>query len=213
MSNDKDMVKQRETRDPPATIRRIFDAARVEFGANGFDGTKVEHIARRAKVSKQIIYFYFKGKDDLYWELLKDIAITLNDRVLTIPFDDLSPEEAVRTYIEVIYDAFLEDPIIGMVSLDQSLHGGAQLRSINEIRKQQKAINERMSEVIRRGQAAGVFHEAINGAAIEFMAVTITTGCVSSSEMLKRYTGQTWSEKPAERRTFAIDFIMRGLRK
>src|SRR3546814_4095706 len=58
-------------RDPLGTINRIFAAAREEFGANGFDGAKVEHIARRAKVSKQLVYLYFNGKDELYSELLK----------------------------------------------------------------------------------------------------------------------------------------------
>src|SRR3546814_10964637 len=58
-------------RDPLGTINRIFAAAREEFGANGFDGAKVEHIARRAKVSKQLVYLYFNGKDELYSELMK----------------------------------------------------------------------------------------------------------------------------------------------
>ncbi|WP_068078005.1 TetR/AcrR family transcriptional regulator [Novosphingobium lentum] len=213
MTDDPPPTRPRGTRDPLATIRKILEAAREEFGANGFDGTKVEHIARRAGVSKQIVYFYFKGKDELYWELLKDISITTNARLLQIPFEDLSPVDAVRTYLEGVYDVYAEDPIIGMVSLDQSLHDGAQLRSINEIRLLQKALADRLAEVVRRGQIEGVFHPDIDSTKIEFMTVIITVGCLSSSTMLERYSGRNWQQNPADTRAFALDFIMRALRK
>lgn len=213
MTDDLTPSRPRSTRDPLATIRKILEAAREEFGANGFDGTKVEHIARRASVSKQIVYFYFKGKDELYWELLKDISITTNERLLQIPFEELAPEEAVRTYLEGVYDVYAEDPLIGMVSLDQSMHGGAQLRSINEIRNLQKTLADRLAEVVRRGQAEGVFHPDIDSNKIEFMTVIITVGCLSSSTMLERYSGRNWQQNPADTRAFALDFIMRALRK
>ncbi|MDP3548810.1 MAG: TetR/AcrR family transcriptional regulator [Novosphingobium sp.] len=213
MSHDQPEPRPRSPRDPQATIRKILEAAREEFGANGFDGTKVEHIARRAKVSKQIVYFYFKGKDELYWELLKDISIKTNERLLKIPLDNLAPDDAIRTYVEEVYDIYAEDPVLGMVSLDQSMHGGAQLRSIHEIRQLQKTLADRLAEVVRRGQADGVFHADIDSNRIEFMTVIITVGCLSSTQMLERYSGRKWQRNADETRTFALDFIMRALRK
>lgn len=205
--------RPRGTRDPAGTIRKILEAARTEFGANGFDGTKMEHIARRAGVSKQIVYFYFQGKDELYWELLKDISIKTNEHLLQIPFDDLAPDAAVRAYIEAVYDLYANDPVLGMVSLDQSMHQGAQLRSINEIRLLQKALVERLEEVVRRGKAKGVFHPDIDSNNLEFMTVIITVGCLSSLQMMERYFGRDWQQSPADTRRFAIEFIMRGLQQ
>jgi TetR/AcrR family transcriptional regulator len=213
VTDDQTAPRQRTTRDPAATIRRILEAAREEFGANGYDGTKVEHIARRAHVSKQIVYFYFKGKDELYWELLKDISLTTNERLLQIPFEELAPEDAVRRYIEELYDIYAEDPLVGMVSLDQSLHGGAQLRSANEIRRLQKTLAEHLSDVVRRGQEQGLFNADIDGDKLEFMSVIITIGCLSSSKMLERYSGRNWQQNPGDTRAFALDFIMRALRR
>jgi AcrR family transcriptional regulator len=203
----------RSHRDPQATIRKILEAARTEFGANGFDGTRVEHIARRARVSKQIVYFYFRGKDELYWELLKDISIKTNRRLLDLPLADLAPGDAIRAYIEEVYDIYAEDPVLGMVSLDQSMHGGAQLRSIHEIRQLQKSLADRLADVVRRGQAEDIFHADIDGDRIEFMTVIITVGCLASSQMLERYSGRKWQQGAAETRAFALDFIMRALRR
>lgn len=213
VTEDQAAATARTPRDPRATVRRILEAARAEFGANGFDGTKVEHIARRAGVSKQIVYFYFKGKDELYWELLKDISIATHQRLLQIAFDDLAPGVAVRRYIEGVYDVYAEDPLLGMVSLDQSMHGGAQLRSINEIRLLQSALTEKLATVVERGKAAGIFHADVDSNRLELMTVIITVGCLSSATMLERYSGRNWEPDAAQTRIFALDFLMRGLCK
>jgi AcrR family transcriptional regulator len=56
-------------RDPERTRARILDAAKAEFGAKGFAGARVSDIADRAGVNKQLISYYFGGKEGLYTEL------------------------------------------------------------------------------------------------------------------------------------------------
>jgi len=51
--------------------KRILDAARAEFAEKGFDGARVDGIAKRAEVNKALIYYYFKSKDELLQELLR----------------------------------------------------------------------------------------------------------------------------------------------
>lgn len=52
-------------RDPERTKERILEAAIHEFGAKGFAGARVHEIAERAGVNKQLISYYFGGKDGL----------------------------------------------------------------------------------------------------------------------------------------------------
>lgn len=56
-------------RDPERTKRKILDAAKVEFGAKGYAAARVSDIADRAGVNKQLISYYFGGKEGLYQEL------------------------------------------------------------------------------------------------------------------------------------------------
>ncbi|TQM83833.1 TetR family transcriptional regulator [Saccharothrix saharensis] len=56
-------------RDPERTKARILDAATVEFGAKGYAAARVSAIADRAGVNKQLISYYFGGKEGLYREL------------------------------------------------------------------------------------------------------------------------------------------------
>jgi len=63
------MVNQ--TKAPLDSRIRILDAARAEFAEKGFDGARVDGIAKRADVNKALIYYYFKSKDELLQELLR----------------------------------------------------------------------------------------------------------------------------------------------
>src|ERR1700712_4577321 len=56
--------------------QRILDIATEEFAANGLAGTRVDVIARKARCNKQLIYYYFGGKEKLYDEVLANMMAT-----------------------------------------------------------------------------------------------------------------------------------------
>src|SRR5215217_8911748 len=60
---------QQRQRDPERTKERILDAAVEVFSAKGYAGARVAEIADRAGVNKQLISYYFGGKQGLYKEI------------------------------------------------------------------------------------------------------------------------------------------------
>ncbi len=59
-------------RDPEGTRRKILAAALQEFSAKGIDGARVDAIAARARVNKQLLYYYFDSKDGLFRAVLRE---------------------------------------------------------------------------------------------------------------------------------------------
>jgi TetR/AcrR family transcriptional regulator len=57
--------------DADRSRRVLLDAALEEFAAKGFAGARVRDIATRAGVSKDLINYYFGGKEGLYAEVLR----------------------------------------------------------------------------------------------------------------------------------------------
>jgi AcrR family transcriptional regulator len=53
-------------RDGERTRGKILEAARKEFARKGFDGARVEAIARKAHVNKGLIFYYFQSKEGLF---------------------------------------------------------------------------------------------------------------------------------------------------
>lgn len=67
----------------PAAERRelILDAAIDAFADSGYHQTSLEEVARRAGVSKALIYDHFASKQELYRELLETYVHELLERV------------------------------------------------------------------------------------------------------------------------------------
>ncbi|KLU61013.1 biofilm operon icaADBC HTH-type negative transcriptional regulator IcaR [Peptococcaceae bacterium CEB3] len=51
--------------------QKIMDAAREIFAEKGFDGARVDEIAKRAQVNKALIYYYFESKEQILEELME----------------------------------------------------------------------------------------------------------------------------------------------
>ena len=69
------------------TRERILAAARKEFAAKGFDGARVEAIARRAHVAKGLIFYYFQSKEGLFRELAEERIAPRDDLHTANPFE------------------------------------------------------------------------------------------------------------------------------
>jgi AcrR family transcriptional regulator len=59
-----------EQRDAERTRAKIMTAARDEFAAHGLAGARIDAIAKRAGIAKQLIYHYFSGKEALFEAVL-----------------------------------------------------------------------------------------------------------------------------------------------
>lgn len=62
-----------ETANTPTSKEIILNAAREVFAEKGFDGSRVDEIAKRAQVNKALIYYYFESKEQILTELIEGL--------------------------------------------------------------------------------------------------------------------------------------------
>jgi len=85
---------QRRKEDRP---QEITEAAFEAFAENGYAATRVEEVARRAGVSKGLMYLYFKTKEELFKAVVKSVVIRRVDRLIdNVESTDLSAEDFIR---------------------------------------------------------------------------------------------------------------------
>ncbi|MEV6066002.1 TetR family transcriptional regulator [Nocardia sp. NPDC052001] len=63
---------QDRRRDAERSRQALLNAALDEFSEKGYDGARIQDIAARAGVNKQLIAYYFGGKENLYREIQRD---------------------------------------------------------------------------------------------------------------------------------------------
>ena len=85
---------QRRKEDRPAEITQ---AALAAFAENGYAATKVDEVAKRAGVSKGLLYVYFKTKEDLFKAVIRSFLSPRLDALIdNIEQSELSAEEFMR---------------------------------------------------------------------------------------------------------------------
>lgn len=82
---------------------KILLAAKGEFAEKGFNGTRLDAIAKKAGVNKALIHYYFGGKDDLYRQVrMKVLGLgTRKDMMIYLPQMNLGPPQ--KLYITVYF--------------------------------------------------------------------------------------------------------------
>lgn len=102
------LSKLPEKRDADASRDKILEAAEYEFAEKGFDGARVAEIARRARVNKALLYYYFGSKETLLEALIRrnidETNIIMDDAIGAFT---VFSEEAVGHFIDRIID-FIE---------------------------------------------------------------------------------------------------------
>lgn len=83
-------------RDAERSRALLLDAALEEFARHGLAGARVQDIATRAGVNKQLISYYFGGKDGLYRELQREWA----EREALFTEENTPLEEVAVQYLE-----------------------------------------------------------------------------------------------------------------
>jgi AcrR family transcriptional regulator len=83
----------------------ILAAALEEFAARGFADTRLDDVARRARIAKGTIYLYFRDKETLFQELVREMLGPLVGTIEAAPLRDLP----IRAVVEMIVDVFVNE--------------------------------------------------------------------------------------------------------
>lgn len=83
---------------------RILAAARTEFARRGFDGARVDQIARRAGVNKQLIFYYYHSKRGLFQAVLSQGARDLESALAQVEARAGRPLARLRATLGVQFD-------------------------------------------------------------------------------------------------------------
>jgi AcrR family transcriptional regulator len=186
-------------RDADRTRGALLDAALAEFSAKGRAGARVSEIAARAGVNKQLISYYFGGKDGLYDALVQrwltaegefaDPDVPLDELVARYITQGAADRDLVRLLLRVALD---DDPQAG---------GDAQ----------QEGVPDAVAD-LRRRQQAGELADDLDPAFMLLMFEAAASAGVLFPDDVRRATGlDPASDEFAERYADQLRRVVRRL--
>jgi AcrR family transcriptional regulator len=91
------MAQPRFRRRKEERPQEIAEAALAAFAEKGYAATRVDDVARRAGVSKGLLYLYFKTKEELFKAVVRSFVVPRIDALVAIvDSSELSSEEFLR---------------------------------------------------------------------------------------------------------------------
>jgi len=159
------------------TLDRILDAARDAFSRFGFDGARLDEIGKAAGVSKQLVYHYFKTKDELYGVVLDRIAVEVLEMLDGPDYEQMTPRKAIAALVDRIMQNFVERPYLVGITVDQSLHKGEHVsRRSQYLPSVRTFVENRIVPILQRGEAAGEFRQGVDPYLFYWSVFSLATG-------------------------------------
>ena len=170
------------------TIRRLLSAARIEFAQNGYAETRIDDIARSAGVTKQLVYHYYRDKEELFSCVLEDVSTDVMQDLLDHDFESQPPETAFCALIDTMIEHYCQDPMLGRLAAEgiryHNWHGAQ-----SEYLRRAPALLVKFEKILRRGIVAGVFRPDIDVRALLGMVVLSTSGAFTNRYSLSVILG------------------------
>ena len=154
--------KKPKRRNPEATRRKLLAAARREFANSGLAGARVDEIATRAGVNKQLVYHYFGDKDALYLAVLEWVYEEIRAQERKLNLTGLPPRQAIRKLIESSFDHLAAHPDFILLLNDENRGGARHVRTSRRLEAMHSPLVNMVSKILSEGVRAGVFRKGIN---------------------------------------------------
>jgi TetR/AcrR family transcriptional regulator len=150
------------------SIRMILDAAMEIFAESGYEGARVDEIAKRAGVNKAMVYYRIGDKKTLYEEVIRDVFGDTAERISENIRDELSPEEKFKIYIANLAKTMSQHPSFPRIMMREVASGWTNFSEA--VVKDIAGILVIIKDIIDEGIRKGVFID-INPIIVHLMVI------------------------------------------
>jgi len=202
--------------EPEKTRAAILQAALEEFAHEGVAGARTDEIARRARVNKALLYYYFKDKEDLYAAALDQVFSGLAARVTSVlDHTELPPRERLLNYVQAHFDYIASAPVYPRLVQREFMRTAGRALSPEASRileRYAKPIYLRLGSLIREGIERGEFRNVDPGQTLTSILGIIIFYFISLPAQRVMNPGDPISpERIAARRAAVLDLVSAAL--
>lgn len=161
----------------------ILETATREFSARGFDGARVEAIARAAGVNINLVYHYYGKKEALFIAVMEAAYVTIRSHHNDTNIRALDPEAAMVELVRSTFRFFSNNLyIIGLLN-SENMHEACHIKQSERIRSLYEPLLGLIATTLDRGVAEGTFREGVDP-----VQLFLTINAQSYFHLSNRYT-------------------------
>ncbi len=153
--------KERKGKEKADRKKGILSAAQRVFSRKGYEATTMEDIASEAGFGKASLYFYFKGKEEVFLSLIKTGLEEQRSLLKEIIGSQLSNVERLEALVSKLFENVEQNrEFIRIVhSESQKLYASALEKVHSSIIREHKKTMEGIASIIQDGIRSGEFRK------------------------------------------------------
>jgi TetR/AcrR family transcriptional regulator len=203
------------------TREAILNAAVREFISYGYEGARMQRIADSSKANKAMIYYYYRSKEDIYNEVLREIVTSVIQSLNNIPEKPQTVREMLSGLIDA-YQGFLSRHPDHLKLIQYELiRGGENLKKLHLLKLSDVPFNpingriylffkEKMrTGEIRKVEIIPLLFTVIGGVVIPFFLRPLVTSIMG--DRLPVNLDALFDNLFRNRKDYIIDLVMQGL--
>ncbi len=165
------------------TRKTVIDAALAEFADKGYDGGRVDEIALRAGINKNVLYHHFGNKDDLFTAVLEHTYDEIRSRQRDLQIRGMDPVVGMQKLVIFTGHIWVRFPEFQRILASENLNQGKHIVKSPKIREMYNPLLETIRDLLARGTAEGLFREGIDAVDLYISITSLTAHYVGN-----RYT-------------------------
>lgn len=160
MAETKKQPKQK--RNAAISKAEILESARIEFSEKGYDGARVDAIAKSASVNINLVYHYFKNKENLFISVMEEAYRSIRAHHNEAMLQKGDPVTAMTELIRLTFELFGNQPhIIGLLN-SENMHRASHIEKSENIKEMYDPLLDFIASALERGVAQGVFRSGVD---------------------------------------------------
>jgi TetR/AcrR family transcriptional regulator len=209
------------THDAMGAREAILNAAEVVFAEHGFDGARIDAIAKQAGYNKSLIFQYFDSKLNLYGEVIRradaqtrgiqtEALATLGEAQQV--GDPHTIESLLRGYVGAYFDYLVDHPRIARIFNWEMAEGWQTYAKI--ISQQDYDDIAQFAPILHRLQGAGLLRSSLNPVAQISSAMFACHNYLALIPMFRLLMPQAdlaSVEAMAGAKKYIVEFIVHGM--
>jgi len=128
----------------------------------GFGGARVDRIAERSNLSKNMLYYYFKSKEGLFIAVLERMYQSLRDQQKDLSVRASDPLHAMEQLIYHTFHALKDNPNTILLMNEENKHRGKYIRKSDRMRDLYNPLLDTVSFILEKGHKDGIFRAGLD---------------------------------------------------
>jgi len=184
---------------------RIVTTATDEFAVRGFDGARVDRIAKRAGVNKQLLFYYYHSKRGLFRTVLARAIGELEQALAALPTASGRPLDRLRDVLTAQFEFLSRHPELVTLLAQAERSDAAPFAP---------AIR-RLVVLLAEGQGLGQVRDDVDPHVAAAQALVLMVGYLKLESLIAASAPPLAADEPSLRerwRKSAVELVVNGVR-